>query len=78
MFVVLSAIVMLVDLLVAIMQVTVSVAVMQLEVSVAFVMRCEIWYHLYNLKNVKKDHLVPFYKWYQIVQRITYVEDNFY
>ena len=77
MFVVLSAIVMLVDLLVAIMQVTVSVAVMQLEVS-AFVMRCKIWYHLYNLKNVKKDYLVPFYKWYQIVQRITYVEDNFY
>ena len=63
-------------------------------------MRCAIWYHLYNLKNVKntrgrvlilvrlrasacnftKINISPWvfftflklYKWYQIVQRVTY------
>ena len=62
-------------------------------------MFCAIWYHLYNLKNVKNTHGVvlllvklqayftksntpswvfltffKLYKWYQIVQRITYNE----
>ena len=26
-----------------------------------FVMRCAIWYHLYNLKNVKNTHRGVFY-----------------
>ena len=43
-----------------------------------FVVRCVIWYHLYNLKNVKNTHwgvliLVKLYKWYQIAQRITFI-----
>ena len=49
-----------------------------------YVLRCAIWYHLYNLKNVKNTHegvlrLVKLqaksfklYKWYQIAQRNTY------
>ena len=53
-------------------------------------MLCAIWYHLYNLKNVKNTHggmlllvklqaeafnvtFFKLYKWYQIVQSITYV-----
>ena len=40
---------------------------------------CAIWYHLYNLKNVKNIHarvlllvkLQALYKWYQIAQCIT-------
>ena len=41
------------------------------------VMRCGIWYHLHNLKNVKNVHgrvliLVKLYqKWYQTAQPIT-------
>ena len=45
-----------------------------------YVMRCAIWYHLYNFKNVKNTHggvlLLSFftsfklYKWYQIAQNI--------
>ena len=46
-------------------------------------MRCAIWYHLYNLKNVENNHggvllLVKVFftffklnKWHQIAQRIT-------
>ena len=26
------------------------------EIGALFVMRCAIWYHLYNLKNMKKTH----------------------
>ena len=52
------------------------------------VVRCAIWYHLYYLKNVKNTHggvlktntppwvfstIFKLYKWYQIVQRITYM-----
>ena len=52
-----------------------------------FVMRCVIWYHLHNLKNVKNIHggvlilvtprwvFFTFFKlcnWYQIAQRITF------
>ena len=40
-------------------------------------MLCVIWYHLYNLKNVKNTNggvllLVKLYKWCQIAQSITY------
>ena len=46
-------------------------------------MRCAIWYHLYNLKNVENNYggvlllvkvfftFFKLYKWYQIAQRIT-------
>ena len=67
-------------------------------------MRCAIWYHLYNLTNVKNTHggvltsvklqtsacnftkinaplwvfftFFKLYKWYQIVQRVTYKIHN--
>ena len=46
-------------------------------------MFCAIWYHMYNLKNVKDTHegvllcevaaaRFKLYKWYQIAQRITW------
>ena len=47
-------------------------------------MVCAIWYHMYNFKNVKNNHVgvlllvkllvskLKLYKWYQIAQRITY------
>ena len=53
-----------------------------------YVVRCAIWYHLYNLKNVENTHggvlilillhwcfsrFFKLYKWYQTAQRITYV-----
>ena len=59
------------------------------EMRSSYVMRCAIWYHLYNLKNVKNTHGEPasllkltllhecfsrFLNWYQIPQRTTYVE----
>ena len=38
-------------------------------------MPCAIWYHLYDLKNVKNTPMVypvaGLYKWYQIVQSIS-------
>ena len=34
-----------------------------------FLMRCTIWHHLYNLKNV--------YEWYQIAQSISYIKIAF-
>ena len=64
---------------------------------IPFVVRCTIWYYLYNLQNVKNTHgevlilvklqaeackintppwlfftFFKLYKWYQIVQRITF------
>ena len=46
-------------------------------------MFCAIWYHLYNLKDVKNAKIntppwvfftfLKLYKWYQIAQRITFV-----
>ena len=29
---------------------------LRLRTKVEYVMRCAIWYHLYNLKNVKNNH----------------------
>ena len=46
-----------------------------------YVVRCAIWHHLYNLKNVKNTHGRVFFtffklhKWYQIAQSITYLID---
>ena len=41
-----------------------------------YVVRCAVWYHLYNLKNVKNTYggvlILVKYKWYEIAQRITY------
>ena len=57
--------------------------------------RCAVWYHLRNLKNVKNTHggvlilvklqtlacrllqTLKLYKWYQIAQRITYLDKQF-
>ena len=52
-------------------------------------MRCAIWYHLYNLKNVKNTHggvlilppcvfftFLKLCKWYQIAQRTTHMMIN--
>ena len=44
-----------------------------------YVVRCTIWYYLYNLKNMKDPHggvlfmFFELYKWYQIVQSIAYI-----
>ena len=60
-------------------------------ISFIYVMCCAIWYHVYNLKNVKNTHgrvlvfntlpwlffaFFKLYKWYQIAQRITYSKSN--
>ena len=29
----------------------------EMQVILTFVMRCAVWYHLYNLKNVKNTHV---------------------
>ena len=45
-----------------------------------YVVRCAIWYHLYNLTKVKNTPpwlfftFFKLYKWYQIAQRITYFD----
>ena len=42
-------------------------------------MRCVIWYHLCNLKNVKNTHggvFFTFFKLYQIAQRTTYGKED--
>ena len=51
-------------------------------------MFCVIWYHLYNLKNVKNTHggvlllksvtiFFKLYKWYQIAQSVAYQEGKY-
>ena len=49
---------------------------------ITIVVRCAIWYHLYNLENVKNTHggvlvLVKLQVSAQIAQRITIVKDKF-
>ena len=54
-------------------------------------MRCAIWHHLYNFKNVENTHggvlilvklqaeaSICFYKWYQIAQRMTHNITSFH
>ena len=44
-----------------------------------YVVRCAIWYHLYNLKNVTVFFTFSkLYKWYQIAQRITYANEKYW
>ena len=42
-----------------------------LIIRMSLIILCAIWYHLYKLKNVKKNFLfLKFYKWYQIAQSV--------
>ena len=45
-----------------------------------YVVRCAIWYHLYNLKNMKNTHggvlILVKLQAAQVAQHITYIEFN--